>query len=315
MNSLFNYLKSKLNSLVNKTEVPVSNHLFLDVLKAHLEDRALRRQLSSETKRKYRFCYEKIEKYLSLHGMKNLTIDKVRVPIFEDLRRWMHAPGNAKSCGLTHSSRHLEICIGAMDYAVRMEYIKYNPLAALETGRDKRKSVIHLTKEELQRFMHYRFKNKTFQKVQDLYTFQAVTGISYCDLYSYSVKSDIDSGIEWIEDRRNKTGKSFFVPLSAPGFEIAKAIHKKYNGRLPKMENGSYNRLLKEMAAVLEINKNITSHTARKTCATLLDQEGFSLGVISAILGNTEEICRDHYIEPTRKKIEKAFNEKYNQAA
>lgn len=283
--------------------------LFLETLREHLADRALKKQLSDETKRKYGFCYDKVQRYLQSINKEDLTVHQVTIPIFEDFRRWMHKPGTAKSCGLTHSSRHLEICIGAMKQAVRDGHIKYNPIAELETGRDKRKKVIHLDKIELQKFIFYNFNNPGFLKAQVLFIFACSTGISYANLFDYQTTIDPESGGLWIEDNRKKVGKTpFYVPLDAPGFEIAKAIHLAYNGQLPKLENGTYNRYLKEMAAIVGILKNITSHTARKTFATLMDEQGFSLGVIAAILGNSEEVCKSHYINPSKKKIAREVN-------
>ncbi len=283
--------------------------LFLQVLEEHLTDRALKKQLSDETKRKYRFCYEKVERYLSHINSELLTVDQVTIPIFEAFRHWMHKPGTAKSCGLTHSSRHLELCIGSMKYAVRQGYIKYNPIAELETGRDKRKPIINLVADELRKFIFYNFQNSGFLKAQVLFVFGCSTGISYGNLFDYQTTIDSETGGLWIEDNRKKVGKTpFYVPLDAPGFEIAKAIHLAYNGQLPRLENGTYNRYLKEMASILSINKRITSHTARKTFATLMDEQGFSLGVISAILGNSEEVCKTHYINQSKKKISREVN-------
>lgn len=289
---------------------------FLQVLKEDLEERKIKKEWSDETVRKYDFCFKKIERFFKLQGYDRLTVDRMSIPIFEGLRIWMHKPGTAKSCGLTHSSRHLETCIHAMDFAVRREYIKFNPILALETGRDKRKPVVHLSEEELVKFINYKFNNSGFFKAQVLFTFACATGISYGNLFDYQTHIDPEDGGLWIEDNRKKIGnKPFYVPLDGPGFEIAKAIHLFFDGKLPHLENGCYNRYLKEMAVILSIVKRITSHTARKTFATLMDQAGFSVTVIAAMLGNSEEICRDNYINVTKKKIFKAVQERSRQVA
>jgi len=291
-----------------KVETPQRN--FLEVLAEHLKDREIKRQWSGETIRKYRFCQDKVSRFFKLKKLDQLPIDQLKVPMFEEFRRWMHDPSVSKSCGLTHSSRHLEMCIAAMDYAVREGHIKFNPIASLETGRDKRKSVVNLTSEELLKWIRYDFQNVSFRRVQLLSIFQAATGLSYGNLFDYQTRLDQDTGL-WIEDERKKVGhKPFFVPLDAPEFEIARAIHDEFDGKLPRIDNGTYNRMLKEMAAVLNIDKKLSTHNFRKTFATLMDQDGFALGVIAAILGNSEEICRDHYINQSKKKVAKAFQER-----
>lgn len=282
---------------------------FIEALKGYFEFRVTDNNLSSSTQRKYQYYYQNIKAFLEVKDLLELPLSQVSIPLCEELRIWLHK--ELKSCGKTHSSRHLEKCIAAMDYSVRRGWVQANPLSSLLTGRDKRKPVVYLDPGELRRFMLYNFKNEGFKKAQLLYTFQTASGLGYGNLYGY--KTVMDAFGLWIEDNRNKVGeKPFYVPLDAPGFEIAKAIHEAYQGGLPHLENATYNRYLKEMAAILNIDKRLTTHTARKTFATLMDQEGFSLTVISAILGNTEEVCRDHYISASKKKIEKAIISQLN---
>lgn len=282
--------------------------LFLECLKEYFSHVEKQSDLSPETMRKYWYSYNNIKRYLMTTGEQDIKCNQVKTPVFEGMRAWLHE--NLKSCGKTHSSRHLEKCIAAMDYAVTRGWAKYNALNSLQTGRDKRKPVVHLTQDELKIWINRNWANEVYRKVQILSIFQAATGLSYGNLFDYKTSYDPENGL-WIEDNRKKIGKKpFYVPLDAPEFKIAKAIHEAFDGHLPKMERGQYNKLIKEMAAQLNINKRLTSHCFRKTFATLMDQEGFELGVIAAILGNTEEICRDHYIKPTKKKVEKAFKER-----
>lgn len=292
----------------NKDTTPQAK-TFLEVLNEAIEHHVTQRQLSVSTRSKYRNFYDNIEKFFISKGMKEVKVDQVRLALFEELRRYLHS--ELKSCGITHSSRHLETCVAAMDFAVRNEYIKYNPISMLETGRDRVKGVINPDGDELRRLLSYKFTNKGFQTAQILYAFQSATGLSYGNLFDYRTTIDAETGGLWIEDNRKKIGqKPFYVPLDAPGFELAKAIHDTFQGVLPRLSNGTYNRYLKEMADIVGVKKRLTTHTARKAFATMMDQEDFSLGVISSILGNSEQICRVHYINPSKKKIEHALAQK-----
>ena len=51
----------------------------------------------------------------------------------------------------------------------------------------------------------------------------------------------------------------------------------------------SQNAYLKELADICGINKVITTHTARKSYASVLYQKGVSIGVIAKMLGHTSE--------------------------
>ena len=66
-------------------------------------------------------------------------------------------------------------------------------------------------------------------------------------------------------------------------------IWNRYNGKLPLLSNQKYNAYLKEPADICGINKVITTHTARKSYASVLYQKGVSIGVIAKMLGHTSE--------------------------
>ena len=51
----------------------------------------------------------------------------------------------------------------------------------------------------------------------------------------------------------------------------------------------SQNAYLKELADICGIQKTITTHTARKSYASVLYQKGVSIGVIAKMLGHTSE--------------------------
>ena len=65
-------------------------------------------------------------------------------------------------------------------------------------------------------------------------------------------------------------------------------ILKKYKYKLPIISNEKYNMYLKVVAGYAKIGKNLTSHYARHTGATLLLNEGkVDYGIIAKILGDT----------------------------
>jgi len=63
------------------------------------------------------------------------------------------------------------------------------------------------------------------------------------------------------------------------------------------------NRQLKIIAGIAGIRKNVTTHTARHSCAVQLLERGFSIEAIAAVLGISEEIVR-RYARLTGRKIQ-----------
>ena len=93
------------------------------------------------------------------------------------------------------------------------------------------------------------------------------------------------NGVEYVQGRRKKTNVEYTAIVLPKGIEI----WNRYNGKLPLLSNQKYNAYLKELADICGINKVITTHTARKSYASVLYQKGVSIGVIAKMLGHTSE--------------------------
>jgi integrase/recombinase XerD len=281
---------------------------FIELFREFNERDALQNTHKEKTKSKYdNFC-DNLELFLKSIRMQDITAAEIDPSIIEDFRHWLHK--NLSSCGLTHSSKHLNRCKKVMDYAQTKGIVKYNSISSLKTKRDPVKEIVNLEDNEFFKWKKAIWNNTLYQKTQKLYIFQSTTAISYMDLFNYKtieVPTKVDDKIIdrlWIESKRGKTNKPYYVPLWHEEFKEALEIHNEYNGKLPFLNNGSYNRYLQEMAAILGIEKHLTTHTGRKTFATTKDANGWDLGAICAVMGNTEAICRDNYIKKGRKKIE-----------
>jgi site-specific recombinase XerD len=74
---------------------------------------------------------------------------------------------------------------------------------------------------------------------------------------------------------------------------------------LPKISNQKINSYLKEMGAILGIQKRITHHTARKTFAsTVLLNNDVPMEVVSEILGHSSiKITQEYYGKIVQKRI------------
>lgn len=273
---------------------------FIQVFRSFNERDARHSNHAKKTREKYENFADNFERYLAKNSLQDLPVSALKISILEDFLHWL--PLNLKRCGKTHSAKHIERIKKVCDYAVRMEMIPFNPVASFKVKRDEAKEVISLEDEELNKWVAAVWDSPAYNKAKDLYTFQAYTGLSYMDLFTYKTVNN-KNGI-WIEDVRGKTGKPYYVPLWHPDFKTALEIHEKHEGKLPYMENHYYNRVIREMAGILGITKYLTSHTGRKTFATIKDQNGWELGPISSMLGNTESIARKHYIRTSKNKIE-----------
>ena len=98
----------------------------------------------------------------------------------------------------------------------------------------------------------------------------------------------------WVDIDRHKTSSRSNVPILPP----ALAIIEKYKDHpeaeqkgslLPVISNQKMNAYLKEIAFLAEVNKNLTFHIARHTCATTVWlANGVPIETVSKMLGHKD---------------------------
>lgn len=175
--------------------------------------------------------------------------------------------------------------------------VKSFVLQALEDGLIKRNPYSHLdikrgNENGLKRFLtpdeFYRLKNciipsKSLQRVRDLFVFQTYTMMSYSDLASFDYKNCEKSGGQVIyKSKRQKTKQEFTIVLLKPALDIL----KRYGNKLPIISNVKYNMYLKGVVTYAKITKEVTTHWARHTGATILLNDGVPMQIIQHILGH-----------------------------
>lgn len=116
--------------------------------------------------------------------------------------------------------------------------------------------------------------------VRWLFLFQCYTGLAYTDLATLT-KEDIKDGM--IIKRRKKTKVQSIIPI----LEVTKQILEMYDYKLPILSNQKYNAYLKEIADICGINKELHTHLARHTMATICLNNGIDINVIAKILGHS----------------------------
>lgn len=206
----------------------------------------------------------------------------------------------------TAATRNILFFKYVLDHFLRKEEIKSHNLAAFKGVKDPIRSPVFLTAEEVEKLFNHQFEGVMLNKCKDLYLFQIATGLSYGDLRTKFNIQQTQSGKALVGSRQ-KNGQQFFVPLEP----IAEEILNKYNGKLPVYDNIVYNRILKEIAAILGIEKKLTTHTGRKTFATLQDARGWSRESISMMLGHKSvKTTENYYIGQSFARIENEWKQK-----
>ena len=173
---------------------------------------------------------------------------------------------------------------------------------------------VYLTKDELYQLYEYDFNgDPKLERVRDLFVIGCWTGLRFSDLTTLS-RDCIKNGRITI-NKTQKTGVKVVIPM----FRHTAQILEKYNYNLPNLiSNQKFNDYIKEACQKAGINENTTktitkggvivtkvgekwefvsSHTARRSFASNLYQEGLSHITIMEITGHTTEDSFLKYIK------------------
>jgi len=93
-----------------------------------------------------------------------------------------------------------------------------------------------------------------------------------------------------IDTTRKKTGTKVLVPLLPEAAELLpNKLHYDAQKVFKVFTNQPTNRYLKELMAMAEIDKRITTHCGRHTFATLCKSKGIEYDVIAKYLGHADQ--------------------------
>ena len=147
--------------------------------------------------------------------------------------------------------------------------------------------------------------NESIRRVRDLFVFQSFTGLSYADLAKFNFKRDVvqHEGKYIIYDMRIKTEEDYYIVLLSPALEVL----KKYNYELPIISNTQYNLRLKLVADYAGLDKNLTTHMARHTFATLALTKGVQFKAVSKMLGHSSLKTTEEYAAILNKDVDKGY--------
>ena len=190
--------------------------------------------------------------------------------------------------------------------AVGEGYLEKDPFILYKT-KTVRPVVIFLDTDELKILEEAHLNHPKLRLVKDLFIFSCYTGLAYYEISNLESKHIIKGfdGELWIQMKREKTSKPFSVPLLPKALEVLR-VYQKDRGRVfPNISNQRYNSFLKEISALTGIDKNLTTHTARRTFAsTVLLYNDVPMEIVSELLGHSNlKITQESYGKVVQKKI------------
>ncbi|MCP3931126.1 MAG: site-specific integrase [Bacteroidetes bacterium] len=214
-----------------------------------------------------------------------------------------------KGLAINTIARHMKVLKRYINMARKKELLHTYPFLGytIKSENTHRES---LTEKELELYEKYEPISAEEKEVLQAFLFSCYTGLRYSDICSIT-KQDISfvNRKKWVVLRMKKTKGEIRIPLAVifdgKGLKLIKEI-KRSRGILFRISsNQQANRILKAISKRVGVKRNITFHSARHTCATLLLYKGVSLTTVQKILGHQSVKTTQIYSAVTDLTIEK----------
>ena len=201
--------------------------------------------------------------------------------------------------------------------AIKNNWISENPFKN-HTIKKTKKEIIFLDEDELKSIKEKKITIERLAAVRDIFVFCCYTGLAYNEVQELE-PSNITKGIDgedWIVMIRRKTDTKIRVPLLTDAEELIEKYRKDplsiNRGKcFPVLSNQKMNAYLKEIADLCGIDKELTTHIARKTFATTVTLlNDVPIETVSEVLGHSNiRITQEAYGKVVDKKVSRDMKE------
>lgn len=263
-----------------------------------------------------------LERFLRREGLLDLPLFNTTKKIVLDFESYILTTPNARLARTPNrntTNKYLNKFKRVLGRAYDEEYIARNPFDGIKLKEPKVDRVF-LTDAEIKIIAEHDLGgNASLIRVRDFFLFCTYTGLRFsdaADLRKESVITD-KNGRLWLATKQKKTDH----PVGLPIINIAQRIYDKYKTHreetgfvLPSISNAKINLYLKQISQICNINKNITTHSARHTFATTITlDQGIGIKTVSELLGHRSVKSTEVYLHISKAHLDEVAN-KLNKA-
>ncbi len=255
-----------------------------------------RNDITESTRKSHRVLISSLKEFGGITYISDLTVQNIKL-----YDNWLHGKYKSQPTIHNYHKRNKVYIHEAMSLGLLKDY----PYTGVIVKRGKYKRRRFLYQEELDKIRNAEIPNDSIRRVRDLFVFQSFTGLAYADLAKFNFKRDVvqHEGKYIIYDMRIKTEEDYYIVLLSPALEVL----KKYNYELPIISNTQYNLRLKLVADYAGLDKNLTTHMARHTFATLALTKGVQFKAVSKMLGHSSLKTTEEYAAILNKDVDKGY--------
>ena len=283
------------------------NKTLLQVFREHNEQsrKLIGKDFVSKTVQRYETTTRYLEEFIKKeYQLSDIALNNLEANFISKFDAFLKIE---KGCAQNSAITRLKNLKKIIRIALENDWIKKDPFAYYRFKLEETDPEF-LTMDEIKIILAKEFTIKRVEQVRDVFVFCIFTALSYIDVCELK-QEDIHTGFDgnlWIIRKRHKTNVTSTVRL----LDIPKAILEKYKDKLPNgkilpvISNQKMNDYLKEITAICGIEKTLTYHVARHSCATsVLLANGVPIETVSKILGHTNIRTTQIYARITDLKV------------
>lgn len=267
-------------------------HTLMEVFRAHNEKcRALSGiSLAPGTVIRYETSLRLTEAFLrTTYKKEDCYLDEITHQFVEDYDFYLRT---VRRCCHNTTTKYLLNFKKIIRIALAKGWMKKDPFAQVHFHFEPVEREF-LEKQELKVLLNKEITITRLSQVRDIFCFCCLTGLAFMDVQQLKPEhlvADIHGKI-WIRKARQKTKNMCNIPL----LDEAQKIIDRYKDHpycqthgvlLPVCSNQKMNSYLKELADICGIRKNLSTHCARHTFATLTLASGATIDNVAKMLGH-----------------------------
>lgn len=266
------------------------------------------KEFSNNTFKKYETTLSHTKEFLkNQYKINDISIKRVDIAFINDFDFYLR---NTKNCNNNSTIKYIRNFGKIVKQCYVNGWLDKDPFLNYK-GKVKEVERTYLTELEIEVILNKNFKVNRLELVRDIFLFSCFTGLAYIDVHNLT-KSNIIIGIDgekWISTHRQKTESASKIPI----LPVTQMIIDKYENHpqchnedklLPILSNQKMNAYLKEIAAICEIEKELTFHIARHTFATTVTlTNGVPIESVSKMLGHKNLRTTQHYAKVLDRKV------------
>ena len=267
-------------------------HTLMEVFRAHNEKcRALSGiSLAPGTVIRYETSLRLTEAFLrTTYKKEDCYLDEITHQFVEDYDFYLRT---VRRCCHNTTTKYLLNFKKIIRIALAKGWMKKDPFAQVHFHFEPVEREF-LEKQELKAMLNKEITITRLAQVRDIFCFCCLTGLAFMDVQQLKPEhlvADIHGKI-WIRKARQKTKNMCNIPL----LDEAQKIIDRYRDHpycqthgvlLPVCSNQKMNSYLKELADICGIRKNLSTHCARHTFATLTLASGATIDNVAKMLGH-----------------------------